>query len=1458
MSNEREIRSSDIAVIGMNCRVPGAKSPEEFWENLKAGKESIVFFDDKELRAAGVPQETLDDPDYVKARATLDNIDLFDAAFFGFSPREAESLDPQHRLFLECAWELLERAGHGAPGSEELVGVYAGIGTNNYVAGVLSHDGLAESLGRFSISMANDKDFLATNVSYKLNLKGPSVTVQTACSTSLVAVHAACQSIFSGECDMALAGGVSLDVPQKSGYPHKEGDILSPDGHCRAFDAKAQGTVPGSGVGVVLLKRLEDALADGDYVHAVIRGSAINNDGSAKVGYTAPSIEGQARVIRAAQALAEVEAESISYVEAHGTGTSIGDPIEIAALTEAFRSSTEKKRFCAIGSVKTNLGHLNTAAGVVGLIKTILSLEHRQIPPSLHFDAPNPKIDFDGSPVYVNKKLQDWTGPLPLRAGVSSFGMGGTNAHVVLEEATERSLSNKSGPSLLVLSAKTAGALKNAGINLAGHLKKHEDACLADVAYTLQTGRKNFAHRQAIVCEDREQAIRALEGIDPEFVRNGVAPQSEPGVVFMFPGQGSQFIDMGRRLYESESAFRKIVDECSERLKPVLGLDLRHIMYPAEDQRENAAEQLRQTGITQPATFVIEYALARLWMKWGVQPQAMIGHSLGEYVAATIAGVITEEDALNLVAARAQLMQKMPRGSMLAVELSVEELLSRLNADLCLAGINGPRQTVASGPSSAIDRLEKQLTSEGIVCRRLQTSHAFHSHMMDPMLAHFFREVSKVKLRSPSIPYLSNLTGTWIAPAEAIDPEYWVKHLREAVRFGPGIQEIMRTPGERVFLEVGPGQALSGLARKILDAQSGARVVSSLLPPKKDQSEQAFLADALGKLWLAGVTVNWRAVHAGEKRYRVPLPAYPFERQRYWVDPLPHVNGAGRKQAPSGKKADIGDWFYLPFWKPSVIGQSSRRPDAKQKWLIFAGEEGLGLDLGRELAAAGEIVVTVQAGERFLELDENTYSLRPQQQADYEELLATLREQKRWPRRIVHLWNVNAETTAPGYWRFSNQSQYSGFYSLLFLAKTLHKQAAMEPVEIVVVSNNVQTVTGQEHASPEKATLLGPCLAIPYEYPSVSCRSVDFMPAPSGTWQGERVLKQLMAELAAESTDPMIAYRGQTRWLKKFEPARLEKKEGRPPRLREKGVYLITGGLGQIGLELGEYLARSVRARLVLVGTSTFPAQEQWDQWLASHSDQEEVCRKIRKLQSVRGLGSEILLAQGDAGNLQQMQKVVNAARERFGPIQGVIHAAGRVRSMRLMQETEPADCDLHFQSKARGLLVLEQVLRQEPLDFCMLFSSLASILGGAGYCAYSAANFFMDSLTQCRQHHSALAWTSVNWDGWSFTHDNAGAPASGSSASLLSMTPSQGVEAFHRILWLDPVAQVVVSTGNLDARFKQLVHSPQSEHPELKRDSAAESLHSRPALGTAYVAPASETEIRISKIWQELLGIGQ
>jgi amino acid adenylation domain-containing protein len=775
-----------------------------------------------------------------------------------------------------------------------------------------------------------------------------------------------------------------------------------------------------------------------------------------------------------------------------------------------------------------------------------------------------------------------------------------------------------------------------------------------------------------------------------------------------------------------------------------------------------------------------------------------------------------------------------------------------------MAGINGPKQSVISGSTPAIDALEKQLTAEGTICRRLQTSHAFHSHMMDPMLAHFFREVSKVKLRPPTIPYASNLTGAWITPADAVDPEYWVKHVREAVRFGPGLQEIAKAPGERVFLEVGPGQALSGLARKIVDARAATRVLASLPPPKKEQSERVFLLDTLGKFWLAGVAVDWHALHGKGKRHRVPLPTYPFERQRYWVDPVQQQNGAAGKKEESGQRADIADWLYVPFWKPSVAAIGSRQWKESQNWLVFTGDDGLGLDLVRELTARGQTVTTVQAGERFLELDETTFSIRPQQSADYEELLASLHAQKRLPQRIVHLWNVSAETTAPGYWRFSSQSQYAGFYSLLFLAQALQKDGMSEPLEIVVVSSNVQTITGSENASPEKATLLGPCLVIPREFPNVICRNVDFTPAPSGTWQGERMMKQLLAELATDTSESMVAYRGQTRWVKHFEAARLEKHEGRPPQLRDRGVYLITGGLGHIGLELAGYLARSVRARLVLVGLSGFPAEELWEQWLASHDAQDTVSPKIRKLQSLRQLGAEVLIAQADAGNLQQMQKVVNAARERLGPIQGVIHAAGYVDRMRLMQDLELADCEIHFQAKARGVLVLEQLLRQEPLDFCILFSSLSSVLGGLSYCAYSAANHFMDSLAQCRQHHSPLTWSSVNWDGWNFEEEAGSTAASADTPYPWSMTPTQGVEAFHRILGMGPLAQVLVSTGDLVARFSERSQSRALEAPELKQAGDSDSLHARPALTTAYVAPASETEIQVSKIWQELLGIGQ
>ncbi|HVX65868.1 MAG TPA: type I polyketide synthase, partial [Bryobacteraceae bacterium] len=661
-----------IAIVGMAGRFPGARNVREFWRNLRGGVESVRRFTDDELRSAGVSEELLSDPNYVKAGVVLDDVGLFDAPFFGFSPRDASIMDPQHRHFLECAWEALENAGHTPEGFRGSIGVYAGSGMNTYlIYNLLANRQLVESAGLFLLKQTgNDKDVLATRVSYQLDLRGPSINIQTACSTSLVAVHMACQSLLNHECDMALAGGVTIELPHGTGYVYREGEILSQDGHCRSFDAASTGTIFGSGLGLVVLRRLEDAIEDGDTIHAIVRGSAINNDGSRKIGYLAPSVDGQAEVIAEALAVAGVDADSISYIETHGTGTKVGDPIEISGLTQAFRESTDRKGFCAIGSVKSNIGHLDAAAGGTGLIKTVLALEHGEIPPSLHFEKPNPHIDFTASPFYVNAKLQEWkAGPEPRRAGVTSLGIGGTNAHVILEEAPAVKRKQARRPwQLLVLSAKTPTALEAAGPRLAERLREEPGIELADAAFTCQLGRRAFRYRRAVVCRSTEEAAAMLEAKGTAAIDSGDGSARE--AVFLFSGQGSQYVRMGLGLYGEEPVFRKELDRCAELLAPHLGLDLRSVLYPADEAVESAAEQLNQTALTQPALFAVEYALAKLWMSWGVRPAAMVGHSIGEYVAACLAGVFSLEDALAVVAARGRLMQSLPAGAMTAVPLA--------------------------------------------------------------------------------------------------------------------------------------------------------------------------------------------------------------------------------------------------------------------------------------------------------------------------------------------------------------------------------------------------------------------------------------------------------------------------------------------------------------------------------------------------------------------------------------------------------------------------------------------------------------------------------------------------------------------------------------------------------------------------------------------------------------------
>lgn len=934
------IANGGIAIVGMVGRFPGAKNIDELWHNLCAGIESTTFFTDGELDPSIDPQ-LIQDPSYVKARGIIEGGETFDAAFFGINPREAEVMDPQARVFLELVVEALENAGYPPDKFDGLIGLYAGCGQNTYFAKhICGRSEIIDRVGEFPTMLANEKDFLTTRAAYKLNLTGPTVTVSTACSTSLVAVSQAFQSLISHQCDLAVAGGISLTTPQNSGYLAQSGGMLSGDGHCRPFDANCQGTMFNNGAGLVVLKRVEEAIAAGDRIYAVIRGVGVNNDGADKVSFTAPSVDGQAQAIAMAQAYADFPADSISYIETHGTATPLGDPIEIAALTQVFRLQTDAKQFCAIGSIKSNFGHVVAAAGVAGLIKTALALYHKQIPASLNFESPNPQLDLANSPFYVNTQLVEWTqGDTPRRAGVSSFGVGGTNAHVVLEEVPQVQCSGSSRPrQLLLLSAKTETALAAATVNLHQHLTAHPEINLADVAHTLNFGRQTFNYRRCVVAADVTEAIARLQESTRELPHQTVT-RDRP-VVFMFPGQGSQYVNMGRNLYDTEPVFRGIVDRCAEILKPLLGKDLREILYPAVGDLTTTEISLKQTLFTQPALFVTEYALAQLWQSWGVQPAATIGHSIGEFVSACLAGVFSLEDALMLVAARGRLMWDLPGGSMLSVRLSATAMATRLTGNITIAAINSPNLCVVAGETAEIDLLRCQLEAEEITCRELHTSHAFHSPMMDGIVAPFAEIVSGVKLAPPQIPFVSTVTGDWITDKQATDSLYWATHLRQTVRFADGIQTIWQQP-ERILLEVGPRTTTATLARQQAKDLRQQIAISSLPDNADNAAEWTALLQALGQLWRHGGSIDWRSFYQQETRSRIPLPTYPFDLQRYWIDPPIHLN---RRENVLQSRDSIVELKNI-ISEPPVPAMSANHHDPLIQTLKAVIEETSGLEM---------------------------------------------------------------------------------------------------------------------------------------------------------------------------------------------------------------------------------------------------------------------------------------------------------------------------------------------------------------------------------------------------------------------------------------------------------------------------------------------------------------------------------
>jgi iturin family lipopeptide synthetase A len=1465
VDQEKEISGTgmEIAVIGMSGRFPGAKNIREFWQNLINGKETISFYTDEEMKKDGVNPVLIDNPRYVKAYGWIEDIEFFDAAFFGYTPLEAEIMDPQTRFFHECALEALENAGYNPFAYEKLIGVYTGAAPSFNWQALAELSGKNNILGWFASRNFNDKDFLATHTAHRLNLRGPAVTLDTACSTSLTAVHFASQGLLSGDCDMALAGASTVESLTRKGYLYQEAMINSPDGHTRAFDARAMGSNFGNGVGVVVLKRLEDAEADRDFIYAIIKSTALNNDGAGKAGYTAPSAQGQAAVIRTALNMAEVSPETIGYVETHGTGTPLGDPVEIEGLKNAF--NTSRKQYCRIGSVKTNVGHLQNSAGITAFIKTVLVLKHQLIPPSLFFETPNPKIDFENSPFIVNTQLTEWKpGRYPRRAGVSSFGIGGTNAHVILEEFSEGTGGLAPLPDahpsreyqLILLSAKTAPALEQMTQNLANHFQKHPDIQLADAAYTLQVGRQVFPYGRMLVCpnNDIREAVNLLS-TESRKLKTYKSEEDFRPIIFMFPGLGSQYVNMGRELYEKEPVFRKEMDRCFEILNGPLDYDIKEILYPAtrNSQPATISEKINQPEIAQPALFIFEYALAKLLIHWGIKPHAMIGYSFGEYTAACTAGVLSPGDALKLVTARAKLLRDVPRGVMLSVPLTREELAPILAAkhDLSIAIDNGPSCIVAGSPE-AVHAFEKQIKERKLMCMPVPSSHALHSHMMEPVLKEFTGIAGTFTLNKPKIPYISNVTGDWLKDHEAVNPGYWASHLRKTVRFADGIKELLKGPSS-VFVEIGPGRDLTTLALRLFEKHknSNNQAINLVRHPQQDISDVYFLLNRIGRLWLYGQPIDWTAFHHDEKSRRIPLPTYPFEGQKYWIDNTDLKISLQKTQ--SRRKPDVADWFYIPSWKRSKpFSNKMWEISSRFNWLIFMDKCVLGKQLLEQLKKKDQDVIVVNIGTGFEKNNDRIYTINPREDNNYDLLFQELRAAGGIPDKIIHLWSFTRGNNEELEINSIENALDLGFYSLLHLAKAIGKQNLNNDIQIDVVSDRMQGVTGKDKVCPGKAAIMGPVRVIPAEYPNLNCRSIDV-----GSPEEETLVNQLLKEFMAGTSEQIIAYRDQHRWVQVFEPVRLEQPGKDASRLKEGGVYLITGGLGGIGFAVAQYLAKQVKAKLVLTGRTPVPPREEWEQRLKTNNNDEKVSH-IRKIMDLEKCGSEVLAFSAEVENPEQMQAVITRTKKYFGRINGVIHSAGAADGTLIQLRTRETSGKV-LSAKIKGTLVLDRVLKGTPLDFFVFCSSITSLLAQIGQVGYCAANSFLDAYANRKFFEEGTFTVSVNWARW----QNVGiATIAEKQHKQLTgeeltggITPGEGVDALGRIL-AEPLPQVIVSPQELTLLIQQLNRlNASSLMKTLAEVSDSTRLHQRPALVTEYAAPRNETEQTIANIWQNIFG---
>ncbi|MBS9782304.1 MAG: SDR family NAD(P)-dependent oxidoreductase [Arcobacter sp.] len=1406
--------SSDLAIIGMAGIFPGAKNIDEFWDNICNKHCAIKELSKEYLESIGVSAQIYEDENYRPYAAIIDEVEFFDPQFWNLSKKESVLMDPQHRLFLQTCYHALENAGI-KPGNGERTGVFGGSYSPLYLLHQLGGGGFMDPTDPMEYHLTetgNDKDYLTTRVSYMLDLQGPSIAVQTSCSTALSVISSACQALELNQCDIALAGASSITFPQ-GGYQYVEGHINSKDGKVRTFDEKASGTILGDGVGVVVLKRLDDALRDKDTIYSVIKGYATNNDGIEKAGYSAPAVKGQQIVVKQALENANVSADTISFIETHGTGTLVGDPIEIRALSDVYEAYTDKKQYCALGSVKPNIGHSNIAAGMASIMKASLSLYHKTLVPNINYDRPNPAMDIENSPFYVSTELKKWevNGDFPRRAGVSCLGIGGTNNHFILEEAPEvQKNENKKDKqdkkhNLFLLSAKSENSLKENALSLANFIEKNPDISLDDIEYTLRETKLFYEYRLGISCTDRQSAIKALRNITKA---SKVSPltskkiQSDIKNVFIFSGQGSQHEFMGLGLYENEPRFKKYFDECCEILQKELGIDFKELLF------KKGSQAFEYAYYTQPLIVAHQYSITKTLMDWGIMPDGLAGHSIGEYTAALISGIFTLEDTLKLVIARGKEMEKAGKGTMLSASMPLQEAKEILKEhnQVSLAVINTPQSIVFSGEVEPILKLQEVLEEKEIKSQKVNVSQAFHSPMMAEASQELTKVVKKLKRNKAQIPLMSNVTGTWMSQEQVNDDEYWGTHMRECVYFSDNIEGLLAKSPTNV-IEVGASTILTRAMRSFTEKLDDKPLVLPSSRHAKDTatSDTQALDNVIAQIWASGREVDW-SLYNNYKGNKIALPGYSFEKVSCWANNANLMSGSEKENKDEMIK-DVSNRGFIPSWTRSVF-PSVNDDLQEQKWLIFAKEDKISDDIIKALKDKNASVEVVYPQDLKID-DSNSFA----------KLFDTLNQEGKYPNRILYLWTLGINENV-------KEQLDMSFYPLLNFTKGLAAQSSFDTLRVWILTDYTFNVN-DEKTNAVKSTLFGPSIVLPQEYSQIECRMIDVLESEISTSDTQR---RILNEISAKDPDiePFIAIRGIKRWVKRYEKAVIapvENKDG----FKQDGVYIITGGLGRIARSLSEKLA-TINAKIIL--TTRGDAQS------------ESIKEHIKELESK---GAKVHVLQANMAKLEDVQNIVDVTIKEFGKIDGIFHLAG-LADLRYLPDINKEICELEFNPKIYGVLNLEQVLSKlieekniKP-DFVMMFSSLASILGGYSMTAYTAANRFMDTFTQINPYRLGIKWLCTNWDDWDFEYSKEQVSAYEQTVAKYSMSPEDGIESIKRIISMSEPLQILISTREMNPRVEQWLH-------QKTRDEEEQSENNDEKL-------ADDLVQRISEIYKDVLSM--